>query len=261
MADPLILAAYAAAKFLQGNRRKEALAAAELKEQQKAEAKAAAEARVTPYGRKTPTGPIQQLNILDKDFANYTVTHRRFGTGEIKKASPDEQTFPLFQLPDGTRGIKSELEKSVVSRVGRFGTWDDLKATQIGTRDVKGKKYTDNYAPEHLSPKAPEDVFIAQGTIVGKDGQPQTVYADTVAALETKHPNVQRPGQVKVSPDFALGALGKNAGFLSTQKKTFPAAAPKADPKKSMRYVGEMEDGRIIYADTAAELSLFAQDQ
>lgn len=247
MADPLILAAYAAAKFLQGNRRKEALAAAELKEQQKAEAKAAAEARVTPYGRKTPTGPIQQLNILDKDFANYTVTHRRFGTGEIKEASPDEQTFPLFQLPDGTRGIKSELEKSVVSRVGRFGTWDDLKATQIGTRDVKGSKYTDNYAPEHLSPKAPEDVFIAQGTIVGKDGQPQTVYADTVASLETKHPDVQRPGQVKVSPDFALGALGKDAGFLSTQKKTFPAAAPKADLGNII--VGQTKKGKFVYGE------------
>ncbi len=250
MADPLILAAYAAAKFLQGNRRKEALAAAELKDQQKAEAKAAAEARVTPYGRKTPTGPIQQLNILDKDFANYTVTHRRFGTGEIKEVAPDEQTFPLFQLPDGTRGIKSELEKSVVSRVGRFGTWDDLEATQIGTRDVKGKKYTDNYAPEHLSPKAPEDVFIAQGTIVGKDGQPQTVYADTVAALETKHPNVQRPGQVKVSPDFALGALGKDAGFLSTQKKTFAAAAPKDNLGNII--VGQTKEGRFVYGEDVA---------
>jgi len=250
MADPLIIAAYAAAKFLQKGRREDAAAAVQLKKQQEAEAKAAAEARVTPYGRKTPTGPIQQLNILDKDFANYTVTHRQFGTGEVKEVAPDEQTFPLFQLPDGTQGIKSELEKSVVSRVGQFGTWDDLEARQIGARNFKGKTYTDNYAPEHLSPKAPEDVFIAQGTIVGKDGQPQTVYANTVAALETKHPNVQRPGQVKVSPDFASGALGKDAGFLSTQKKTFPAAAPKDDLGNII--VGQTKEGRFVYGEDVA---------
>jgi hypothetical protein len=116
MADPLLFLAYAAAKWLQKGRRDEAAVAAELKKQKEAEAKATAEARVTPYGRKTPTGPIQQLNMLDKNFGDYTVTHRRFGTGEIKEVAPDEQTFPLFQLPDGTRGIKSELEKSVVSQ-------------------------------------------------------------------------------------------------------------------------------------------------
>ena len=254
MADPLLFLAYAAAKWLQKGRRDEAAVATELKKQQEAEAKATAEARVTPYGRTKPGGPIQKLNILDKNFADYTVTHRRFGTGEIKEVSPDEQTFPLFQLPDGTRGTKSDLEKSVVNRVGQFGTWDDLKARQIGTRDVKGNKYTDNYAPEYLAPKAPKDVFIAQGTIVDKDGQPKTVYADTIAALEIKYPDVQRAGQIPVSQDFAKGALGQDVGFLSTEKKTFPAAAPKEDPKKSMRYVGEMEDGRIVYADTSAEL-------
>jgi len=250
MADPLLFAAYAAAKWLQKGRRDEAAVAAELKKQQEAEAKATAEARVTPYGRTKPGGPIQKLNILDKNFADYTVTHRRFGTGEIKEVAPDEQTFPLFQLPDGTRGIKSELEKSVVNRVGQFGTWDDLKARQIGTRDVKGNKYTDNYAPEYLTPKAPKDVFIAQGTIVDKDGQPKTVYADTIAALEIKYPDVQRAGQIPVSQDFAKGALGQDVGFLSTEKKTFPAAASKEDLGNLI--VGQTKEGRFVYGEDVA---------
>ena len=249
MADPLILAAYAAAKFLQKGRREDAAAAAELKEQQKAEAKAAAEARVTPYGRMTPDGPIQQLNILDKNFANYTVTHRRFGTGEIKEVAPDEQTFPLFQLPDGKRGIKSELEKSIVSRAGRFGTWDDLKATHIGTRDVKGNKYTDNFDPEYLRPEKPKNVFVFEGA----DKKGNQIFGRTVQEVREKGGVEGSIGQKSVTPDVAT-ALGFSGSVLSTEKKAFITPAPKADPKKPMRYVGEMEDGRIIYADSAAEL-------
>jgi hypothetical protein len=249
MADPLLFAAYAAAKWLQKGRRDEAAAAAELKKQQEAEAKATAEARVTPYGRKTPTGPIQQLNILDKNFADYTVTHRRFGTGEIKEVAPDEQTFPLFQLPDGTRGIKSDLEKSVVKRVGQFGTWDDLKAVQIGTRDVKGQKYTDNFDPEHLGPKKPKNVFVFEGST--EDGT--QVFGRTVQEVIKKGGITGSIGQKSVTPDVAT-ALGFSDSVLSTEKKSFIPAAPKEDPKKSMRYVGEMEDGRILYADTSAEL-------
>lgn len=252
MADALLFAAYAAAKWLQKGRRDEAAVAAELKKQQEAEAKATAEARVTPYGRKTPTSPIQQLNILDKNFGDYTVTHRRFGTGEIKEVAPDEQTFPLFQLPDGTRGTKSDLEKSVVSRVGQFGTWDDLKAKQIGARTVKGKTYKDDYAPESLlkGPEKPKDVFVFEGST--KDGTP--IFGRTAQEVRQKGGIDGSIGQKPVTPDVAT-ALGFGDSVLSTAQKSFIPAAAKEDPKKSMRYVGEMEDGRIVYADTAAELN------
>jgi hypothetical protein len=252
MADALLFAAYAAAKWLQKGRRDEAAVAAELKKQQEAEAKAAAEARVTPYGRKTPTGPIQQLNILDKDFANYTVTHRRFGTGEIKEVAPDEQTFPLFQLPDGTRGIKSELEKSIVKRAGQFGTWDDLKAKQIGARTFKGKTYKDDYAPDSIlkGPEKPKNVFVFEGST--KDGT--QIFGRTAQEVREQGALDGSIGQKSVTPDVAT-ALGFGDSVLSTTQKSFIPAAPKEDPKKSMRYVGEMEDGRIVYADTAAELN------
>ena len=252
MADALLFAAYAAAKWLQKGRRDEAAAAAELKKQQEAEAKATAEARVTPYGRKTPTGPIQQLNILDKNFADYTVTHRRFGTGEIKEVAPDEQTFPLFQLPDGTRGTRSDLEKSVVSRVGQFGTWDDLKAKQIGARTVKGKTYKDDYAPDTLLKDAekPKNVFVFEGST--EDGT--QVFGRTAQEVIKNGGITGSIGQKSVTPDVAT-ALGFGDSVLSTTQKSFIPAAAKEDPKKSMRYVGEMEDGRIVYADTAAELN------
>jgi hypothetical protein len=251
MADPLLFLAYAAAKWLQKGRRDEAAAAAELKEQKAAEAKAAAEARVTPYGRKTPTSPIQQLNILDKNFGDYTVTHRRFGTGEIKEVAPDEQTFPLFQLSDGTRGTKSELEKSVVSRVGQFGTWDDLKAKQIGARTVKGKTYKDDYAPDTIlkGPEKPKNVFVFEGST--EDGT--QVFGKTAQEVRQKGGIDGSIGQKSVTPDVAT-ALGFGDSVLSTTQKSFIPAAPKEDPKKSMRYVGEMEDGRTVYADTSAEL-------
>jgi hypothetical protein len=252
MADPLLFAAYAAAKWLQKGRRDEAAVAAELKKQQEAEAKATAEARVTPYGRKTPTGPIQQLNMLDKNFGDYTVTHRRFGTGEIKEVAPDEQTFPLFQLPDGTRGTKSDLEKSVVNRVGQFGTWDDLKAKQIGARTVKGKTYKDDYAPDTIlkGPEKPKNVFVFEGST--EDGT--QVFGRTAQEVRQKGGVDGSIGQKSVTPDVAT-ALGFGDSVLSTTQKSFIPAAAKEDPKKSMRYVGEMEDGRIVYADTAAELN------
>jgi len=252
MADALLFAAYAAAKWLQKGRRDEAAAAAELKKQQEAEAKAAAEARVTPYGRTKPGGPIQKLNILDKNFADYTVTHRRFGTGEIKEVAPDEQTFPLFQLPDGTRGTKSELEKSVVNRVGQFGTWDDLKAKQIGARTFKGKTYKDDYAPDTIlkGPEKPKNVFVFEGST--EDGT--QIFGRTAQEVIKKGGIAGSIGQKSVTPDVAT-ALGFGDAVLSTTQKSFIPAAPKEDPKKSMRYVGEMEDGRIVYADTAAELN------
>tara|TARA_R100001463_G_scaffold133182_2_gene194348 strand:- start:570 stop:3602 length:3033 start_codon:yes stop_codon:yes gene_type:complete len=245
MADPLILAAYAAAKFLQKGRREDAAAAVQLKKEQEAEAKATAEARVTPYGRTKPGGPIQQLNILDKNFADYTVTHRRFGTGEIKEVAPDEQTFPLFQLPDGTRGIKSELEKSVVSRAGRFGTWDDLKATQIGTRDVKGNKYTDNFDPEYLRPEKPKNVFVFEGA----DKKGNQIFGRTVQEVREKGGVEGSIGQKSVTPDVAT-ALGFSGSVLSTEKKAFITPAPKADLGNII--VGQTKEGRFVYGEDVA---------
>ena len=257
MADPLLFAAYAAGKWLEKRRRDQAALDAEAKKTAEAEAKALAETRVQPFGRKTPDGPIQPLNPLDKDFPNYTVTHRRFGTGEVKEVAPTAQTRTLFKSTTGEIGTEDFFKSKVVADFGKFGDVADYKLKPIGTSIIEGNKVTNDFYPEYVvKGDAPKDKVIAQGTIVGKNGQPQTVYAETVAALEIKYPNVQRPGQIKVSPDFARGALGvEDAGFLPAELKSFPAAASKEDPKKSMRYVGEMDDGRIVYADTAAELN------
>jgi len=255
MADPLIIAAYAAAKWLQKGRREDAAAAAELKEQQKAAAAAKAETTIQQFVRLkgSPTSQIVPLTPMLKNPENYDIVYEKLGTGNIQRVDPESTQEPLFMTATGQTGPKSFFEKQVIPTFGKFGDVSDFGLKRVGSVVTTNGKAENKFFPnpiiDKLFPKT-EDVFIAQGTIVGKDGQPQTVYANTVAALETKHPDVQRPGQVKVSPDFALGALGKDAGFLSPQKKTFPAAAPKADLGNII--VGQTKEGEFVYGKDVA---------
>lgn len=255
MADPLLLAAYAAGKWIEKKNRDAAAAALAAKEQAEKEAEAMAETRVIQYGRTKPDGPVVQLNPMMADFDKAEIVYEKLGKDKIKAVDPKARTEPIFESSDGQVGNKKFFEQNIVKSFGKFGTIDDFGLRVVGNRTYKGDTYEDKWMPDPIlkGPDKPKDVVVAQGTIIGKDGQPQIVYAPNVAALETKYPDAKRPGQVKVSPDFAAG-LGFNAAELSTDLKSFAAAPPKEPAVEEMRYVGEMEDGRIIYADTAVEL-------
>lgn len=133
-----------------------------------------------------------------------------------------------------------------------MGTLEDFGLTAVGSRDITGNTYKDNFYPEFLSPKAEKqkDVVVAEGTIV-KDGKPQTVYATTIAELETKYPNATRLGQKKVSPDFAAG-LGFKTEALSTELKSFVTQPKTEKEPRTPPFVG-FKDGNEIYG-TRGEL-------
>lgn len=97
MADALLFAAYAAAKFLEKGRRDEAARKLAEKERLEKEAEAMAKQRVQEFGRLFPDGPITLLNPLDKRYKDATITHRRFGTGEIKEVPKEAKTVPLYR--------------------------------------------------------------------------------------------------------------------------------------------------------------------
>ena len=255
MADPLLLAAYAAGKWIEKKNRDAAAAALAAKEKAEKEAEAMAETRVIQYGRFKPDGPVVQLSPMMADYDKAEIVYEKLGKGEIKRVDPKARTEPIFVSSDGQVGNKKFFEQNIVKSFGKFGTIDDFGLKVVGNRTYKGGTYEDKWMPDPIlkGPDKPKDVVVAQGTIIGKDGQPQIVYAPNVAALETKYPDAKRPGQVKVSPDFAAG-LGFSAAELSTDLKSFATAPPKEPAVEEMRYVGEMEDGRIIYADTAVEL-------
>lgn len=249
MADPLLLGVYAVSQMIKGNKVRAALEAEEEKKRKEAEAAAQAESIVTPYGRTTPDGPIQQLNILDKNFPNYTVTHRRFGTGEIKPVEPDEVTKQLWETKSGVVGTRDELEKQIVGLTGtKFGTWDDLGARVIGDRTFKGTSYSTNYIPGYTSAaeKADKPVFVFEGT----DAEGKQIFGRTKAEVEGLGATEGSIGQKSVSPEFASG-LGFDTATLSTVQKSF---VPVPEEKPTTKFIGTSPDGKIVRADSPDEV-------
>lgn len=252
MADPLLIAAYAAAKFIEKGNREEAARKLAEKERQEKEAKAVAEQRVQEYGRYFPDGPITLLNPVDKRYKDAKITHRRFGTGEIKEVPKEAKTVPLYRAKSGQIGTQDFFNKNIVSQFGKMGTLEDFGLTAVGSRDITGNTYKDNFYPEFLSPKAEKqkDVVVAQGTIM-KDGKPQPVYANTIAELEANYPSVIRPGQVKVPKPFAEG-LNLRVDALSTELKSFVTQPKTEKEPRTPPFVG-FKDGNEIYG-TRGEL-------
>jgi len=249
MADPLILGFYAVSQMIKGNKVRAALEAEEEKKRQEEEQKAAAEAIVTPYGRKTPDGPVEKLTILDKNFSNYTVTHRRFGTGEIKPVEPDEVTKQLWETSAGVVGTRDELEKQIVSLTGtKFGTWDDLGARVIGDRTFKGSSYSTNYVPGYSSKseQAAKPVFVFEGTNEAGD----QVFGKTMAEVKAKGATEGSIGQKSVSPEFASG-LGFDTATLSTVQKSF---VPVPEEKEQSKFVAVTKDNRLVFGNTTQEI-------
>lgn len=249
MADPLLLGFYALSQMIKGNRVRAALEAEEEKKRQEEAQKAAAEAIVTPYGRKTPDGPIQQLNILDNNFSNYQVTHRRFGTGEIKPVEPDEVTKQLWETSAGAVGTRDELEKQIVSLTGsRFGTWNDLGARVIGERTFKGSSYSTSYVPGYSSKseQAAKPVFIFEGTTP----EGKQVFGRTQAEVKGLRATDGSIGQKSVSPEFYEG-LGFSLAAASTEKKSF---VPVPEEKEQTKFLAVTEDNRLVVADTTQEI-------
>jgi len=247
MADPLLFAAYAAAKWLQKGRREEAAAAIERKKQREAEAKARAETTITYWGRdKTQpnSAPVMMTPML-QNRENYELVYKRLGTGDIQEVKPDEKTFDLFQLPDGTRGTKSELEKSIVSRAGQFGTWEDLNAKLIGNRTFTGSKYKDEFSPEYLGPQKLKDVFVFEGAT--EDGTP--VFGRTAQEARQKGAVEGSIGQKPIDPSTA-NRLGFVDSVLSTSKKEYVPAAPEVDLGNLI--VGQTKEGRFVYGEDVA---------
>ena len=245
MADPLILGFYAVSQMIKGNKVRAALEAEEAKKRQEKQA----ESIVTPYGRKTPDGPIQQLNILDNNFPNYQVTHRRFGTGEIKPVEPNEVTKQLWETSAGVVGTRDELEKQIVSLTGtKFGTWDDLGARVIGDRTFKGSSYSTNYVPGYSSKseQAAKPVFIFEGTNEKGD----QVFGATQAEVEDQGATPGSIGQKSVSPEFAAG-LGFKTASLSTVQKSF---VPVPEEKTTTKFIGVAKDGKIYRSDNPKEI-------
>lgn len=249
MADPLLLGVYAVSQMIKGNRTRNAIEAEEEKKRKEAEAAAKAESIVTPYGRTTPDGPIQQLNILDKNFPNYTVTHRRFGTGEIKPVEPNEVTKQLWETKSGVVGTRDELEKQIVGLTGtKFGTWDDLGARVIGDRTFKGTSYSTNYVPGYKSAaeKADKPVFVFEATNAAGD----QIFGRTKAEVEAKGATPGSIGQKSVSPEFASG-LGFDTASLSTAQKSFIDVP---EEKTTTKFIGTSPDGKIVRADSPDEV-------
>jgi len=249
MADPLLLGLYAISQMIKGNRTRTALKEEEEKKRKEAAAAAKAESIVTPYGRTTPDGPIQQLNILDKNFPNYTVTHRRFGTGEIKPVDPDEVTKQLWETSAGVVGTRDELENQIVSLTGtKFGTWDDLGARVIGDRTFKGNSYSTNYVPGYTSAaeKAAKPVFVFEGTTP----EGKQVFGKTQAEVKGQGATPGSIGQKSVSPEFAAG-LGFNIASLSTAQKSF---VPVPEEKTTAKFLAVTKDNRLVVGDTTQEI-------
>lgn len=249
MADPLLLGLYAVSQMIKGNRTRNALAEEEEKKRREAEAAAQAESIVTPYGRKTPDGPVQKLTIMDKNFPNYTVTHRRFGTGDITPVEPNEVTKQLWETSAGVVGTRDELEKQIVSLTGtKFGTWDDLGARVIGDRTFKGTSYSTNYVPGYTSAaeKADKPVFVFEAT----NEKGEQIFGRTKAEVEGLGATPGSIGQKSVSPEFAAG-LGFNIASLSTAQKSF---VPAPEEKTTTKFIGTSSDGKIVRADSPDEV-------
>lgn len=262
MADPLLFAAYAAGKWLEKQNRLQAEEAKRKSDLLKEEAKQKAENTIQYYVRPKgdPTAQPVLLTPMLQDKDNYDIVYEKLGTAPIQKVDPKAVQEPLYWSPTLKQtGTKSFFEQKVVPQLGKWGTVDDFKLQQVGTSVVKGTTVENKWFPtpllDRIIPKDEEakKLVIAQGTIVDKAGQPQTVYAETVAALEIKYPDAQRVGQVKVSPDAAKIALGvKDVGFLSTELKSFPAARPKDKKEAPNIIVGQTKEGRFVFGEDVA---------
>jgi hypothetical protein len=72
------------------------------------------------------------------------------------------------------------------------------------------------------------------------------VYAENVASLEAQYPDVQRPGQVQVSPAEAE-KLGFKDVILPKKEKAFLPKPPAEN--LGQLFVGETKNGQIVYGD------------
>jgi len=251
MADPLLLLAYGAAKFFEKKTRDEKAVAIAAQQKAEKEQEALAKTRVTPFGRTTPDGPIQKLSILDKNFANYEVTHRAFGNNEPKAVDPVEKSETLFEDLNGRIGTEAFFKGDIVKSFGQMGMLDDFKLRQAGVRTVKGEKFSDDIYTgfnRRGAAKAPKNLVVAEGIVDGK-----AVYAETVGELQSRFPKATNVAQKKVSPDFVAG-LGFNAANLSPELSSFVPVPTEKAPEKTTMFFGTSRAGNEIQATSAAEL-------
>ena len=260
MADPLLFLAYAAAKWLQKGRRDEAAAAAELKERNKAAAEAKAANTIQYYGQdrtKPNSSPVLMTPML-QNSENYDIVYEKLGTADIKKVDPKSTQEPLFMTAKGQTGTKSYFEKQVIPTFGKFGDLSDFALKRVGSVVTTNGKSEEKFFPapviERIFPKEkdakPKDNFIAQGTII-KDGEPVTVYAENIATLEAKYPDVQRPGQIQISDEQAK-ELGFGDTILPQKEKSF--ITPPPAQKLGQLFVGETKNGQIVYGENPRDV-------
>lgn len=259
MADPLLFAAYAAAKWLQKGRRDNAAAEAELKERNKAAAETKAATTIQYYGQdrtKPNASPVLMTPMLQNP-ENYDIVYKKLPAG-VEKVDPKAIQEPLFMTAKGQTGTKSFFESQVIPTFGKFGDVSDFGLKRVGSVVTTNDKSEEKFFPTPIINKLfpenkdgkPKNVFIAQGTII-KDGKPVSVYAENIAALEVLYPDVQRPGQVEVSPAQAED-LGLKDAILPLKEKSF--ITPPSAKKLGQLFVGETEKGEIVYGENPKDV-------
>ena len=170
--------------------------------------KANAERVVSYFGRKTPDGPIQPLNFMERKFPDYDVTHVQFGTNAPVKQDPVTKPVPVYTV-DG-RGndlfTEADLDKLIVPMLGKFGTKDEIMklATRVGTQDVTkttGRPIgTPNFFPQDMRTR-PEDESVFKFYAEDPDGQ--AITGDT----ETEVRQALKDGQVKDFDTIPIGQI------------------------------------------------------
>ena len=195
MADPLLLLAYAAAKFFGKIRRDNAAEAIAAKKESDDEAAAAAENVIHHWGSVKGSDAVVKRDMSNPDHSTdsgFTIQYERFGPGsqenkpEAYKKTMEPRQETLYRTDYGVLS-ESGLSKKTANV---FGNIYKGKKQEVGIvkYDEKGIP-TRHFLPgiDFSTPKE-ENRFLFRGTDINNN----TVFGPTIASLEDK----AKPGSV-----------------------------------------------------------------